>query len=140
MERFAFSDFMPGGFNEIMLPWMRLFGKAPEMLSTESFVRPFLHRVRQALVAGDLETALAFLQRAIVFSPDNLQLYLNRGELLQYGFLDYPAALKDFRHILDAADPEVDQVLIQRARRAIRDMVSGEGMGASVPKAEGAFS
>jgi len=123
-----------------MLPWMRLFGKAPELLSSESFVRPFMHRVRQALAAGDLETALAFLQRAIYFAPENLQLYLNRGELLQYGFLDYPAALKDFRHVLDIADPVTDLALIQRARRAISDMVSGEGMETAGREVEGAFS
>ena len=104
---------------------LRMLTPERAKLDATHFLKPYLQRVKDALIDGDLETALAFLERAIVFAPGRTELHLMRGELLHYGFSDLEAALRDYRFVLDNLAGDLTHPHAIRAKKAIRDMVDG---------------
>lgn len=79
-----------------------------------------------ALREGDCHKAIAFLNRAISFAPQRLDLIVKRAQIRQYGLIDYARALSDYRRILSELDQHPEPELEAACRQGIRDMVNDE--------------
>ncbi|MDJ0838977.1 MAG: hypothetical protein QNK37_20825 [Acidobacteriota bacterium] len=100
----------------------RLFRRQKD-LCPEELVRPYCRKAREALLINDLARAVAYLERGIHVAPDQLDLYLQRAQIFQYGMGDCTRALRDYRHIQRILETQPDQRLAAECRKGIRDMM-----------------
>lgn len=98
------------------------FRKEKELCSHEK-ARPYRIKAREALLSNDLLKALAYLERGIGVAGDNLELYLLRAQIYQYGMDNCACALKDYRHILRVLERQPNPNLAAKCRKGMRDMM-----------------
>ena len=102
----------------------RLF-RREKVLCPEEMVRPYSLKAREALLTNDLPRALAYLECGLRVAPEQLDLYLQRAQIFQYGMGDCTRALRDYRHIQRVLETQPDQRLADECRQGIRDMMDG---------------
>lgn len=95
-----------------------------KILAEADIARPFQIRARESLLRGDLQKALAYLERGISMAPDHLPLYLERAQIHQYGLANYTHALKDYRHILRQLSEQEGHPLVERCKNGMQDMMT----------------
>jgi tetratricopeptide (TPR) repeat protein len=93
-------------------------------LCPEELVKPFFVRAKQAILLDELPKAIAHLDRGITIAPDHLKLYLHRAQIFQYGLQNYSRALRDYRFILRALEKRPNEVLAEKCREAMKDMMN----------------
>ena len=99
------------------------FFRREKDLCPEELVKPYCARAREALLLNDLARAVAYLESGIRVAPDQLNLYLQRAQIFQYGMGDCTRALRDYRHIQRILETQPDQRLAEECRKGIRDMM-----------------
>lgn len=106
------------------MSWVpRLFRRKRE-LAPNDMVKPYCWYAKQALLSNELPKAVAYLSCGIRLAPEELNLYLQRAQIFQYGLENFSAALEDYRHILRQLESKPDPSLATKCRQAMRDMMS----------------
>lgn len=107
------------------------FFQRKKLLCQDEMVKPFWEGAKKAILLQDLPKAIAYLNRGIKVAPDQLELYLQRGQVFQYGLNNFSEALKDYRFILRRLESEPGHALVAKAREAMRDMMISTDSGTS---------
>ena len=115
-----------------MFSLRQFWSKTNDPLDQNEFFKPFLHKANEAILSGELPTAIAFLNRAVQMAPDRLELIVKRAQVFQYGLLDYSAALKDYRMVLNELERCPSPALESACKSGIRDMMELEMSTAGV--------
>lgn len=87
-------------------------------------VKPYCQKARQAILGDELPKAIAYLDCGIKIAPDDLSLYLQRAQILQYGLNRNAQALRDYRYILRQLESSPDQDLAAKCRQGMKDMMT----------------
>ncbi len=93
-------------------------------LCPDDMVKPYCEGAKKAILLDDLPKAIAYLNRGIEIAPDNLELYLQRGQVFQYGLSNFSEALKDYRFILQRLESQPGHALIAKCKQAMSDMMA----------------
>ena len=103
--------------------FQKIFRREPDLCPDE-LVKPYCKRAKQAVLRGDLGKAIGYLHRAIEIAPHQLELYLQRAQILQYGLDEYSRALHDYRFILRELASDPDHELVAKCKQAMKDMMA----------------
>jgi tetratricopeptide (TPR) repeat protein len=100
--------------------WLR---RKPET-DPSDLAKPYVLKARRELLNQELPKAIAYLERGMELAPEDLSLYLQRAQILQYGIEDCAAALRDYRYILRVLETRPDPELAEKCRQGMKDMMS----------------
>jgi len=103
--------------------WTNFFQRRNQTPKRE-LIKPYRIRAKEAILRDDLPKAIAYLSRSIELAPDQLDLYLQRAQVFQYGLNNFSSALEDYRFILRTLEGQPQHNLVAQCRQAIKDMMS----------------
>lgn len=101
------------------------FFRRDKVLCERDLIKPYCHKARQAMMCNDLPRAIAYLECGIKVAPQELELYLQRAQILQYGMNKCSDALRDYRFILRKLEVTPDDALADKCRQGMKDMMEG---------------